>query len=237
MSQDKTVAPPVYLLPGLICNATIWEPVAEALAGRGVVCIDGYGEARSLGRMAEQVLAAAPARLAVAGHSMGGRVALEMFRLAPERIARLALLDTGVHPREPGEREKRMALVRLGRESGMEALVDAWLPPMVRPDRREEEGLMAPLKAMCCEAGMARFEAQVEALLERPDATPLLGRIDCPALVATGRFDGWSPVAQHEKIAARIPGARLVIFEEAGHMAPFETPAAVAAALQAWLDD
>jgi pimeloyl-ACP methyl ester carboxylesterase len=168
---------------------------------------------------------------------MGGRVALEVFRIAPDRVERLALLDTGVHPLEPGETEKRMALLDLGRREGMEALVESWLLPMVHPDRRSDDELLTRLRKMCVSAGIERFESQITALINRPDARPLLAEINCPTLVATGREDLWSPVAQHEQIAQEIRGSKLVVFENAGHMAPAETPGDVTEALQQWLAD
>lgn len=233
--DSDTEGLPLYLLPGLICSDYVWHAQVQGIDDREVVAVPGYGNASSLITMAEQVLDAAPPRFALAGHSMGGRVALEVLRIAPERVERLALLDTGVHPRQPGEREKRMALVELGRRDGMRALVDAWLPPMVHPDRRDDEALMAPLCEMCIAAGLETFEHQVEALLNRPDPRPLLPGIRCPTLVGVGRQDGWSPVEQHEEIAASIPGAALVVFEDAGHMAPVEAPDAVTRALRRWL--
>jgi pimeloyl-ACP methyl ester carboxylesterase len=185
--------------------------------------------------MAETVLDAAPARISLAGHSMGARVALEMFRLAPQRIERLALLDTGVHPLAPGEKEKRLALLRLGKERGMEALVDAWLPPMVHPDRRSDRALMRALREMCIHAGINQFENQITALMERPDAKSLLQQIKCPTLIGVGSDDAWAPVQRHREIAAAIPDAVLVIFDRAGHMSPAEVPDQVIDALRLWL--
>jgi pimeloyl-ACP methyl ester carboxylesterase len=226
---------PLVLLPGLICDSTIWaRPVAE-LAQFDPVVIDGYGDADSIGAMAEAVLAAAPARMSLAGHSMGARVALELYARAPQRVERLALLDTGIHPVVPGEAGRRQALIDLGRQRGMEALIDAWLPPMVHPDRRSDPEFMAPLRAMCLRAGIDTFEAQVRALLGRPDARANLGRISCPVLVGVGSDDAWSPVDQHRDIAARIAGATLDVYDGAGHMAPFETPLPVAESLRRWL--
>ena len=226
-----------YLLPGLICSDYVWQAQVRDLEQLRAVAVPGYGAADSITAMAERVLDAAPTRIAVAGHSMGARVALEMFRLAPERIDRIALLDTGIHPAQPGEREKRMALLETGRQQGMEALVDAWLPPMVHPDRRRDPGLMAPLRSMAVSAGIEQYERQVRALLSRPDATALLSQIDVPALIGVGRQDEWSPVALHTDMARRIAGSTLVIFEDSGHMAPVEVPAQVSRALREWLEE
>lgn len=226
---------PLCLLPGLICDEVIWAAQVRALSELTKVTVPDYGDARSLETMAGCVLASAPGKISLAGHSMGGRVALEVFRIAPDRVARLALLDTGVHPLEPGETEKRMALLELGRQNGMDALVESWLLPMVHPDHRSNDALLTPLRQMCVGAGIERFENQITALINRPDARPLLAEIDCPTLVATGRQDLWSPVAQHEEIAKEIRGSELVVFENAGHMAPAETPEDVSEALRRWL--
>jgi len=236
MPDSHPSATPLLLLPGLICDARIWAPQVEGLRDlRPVEAIDGYGEADSIGAMAAQVLASAPPRFALAGHSMGGRVALEVVRRAPERVERLALLSTGVHPTKPGEAEKRFALLARGVEQGMDALIDAWLPPMVWEPNAVRPGLMDMLWQMCSDAGLDMYERQIRALLARPAVDALLPTIACPTLVATGAHDGWAPVVQHEEIAAAIPGARLEVFADAGHMAPVEAPGAVTAALARWL--
>ncbi len=189
----------------------------------------------SLFDMARAVLDFAPPVFSLAGHSMGGRVAFEILRLAPERVERLALLDTGIHPTRPGEAEKRQILVDLAHRKGMTALARQWLPPMVHPDRITDQALMARLTAMVERMTPAVYEGQIRALLDRPAVADLLPIIACPTLVAVGRQDGWSPPAQHAEIAALIPGAELVIFETCGHMSTVEAPDAVTAAMAKWL--
>lgn len=236
MSDSLPSATPLLLLPGLICDARIWAPQVGGLRGdRPVLAVEGYGEADTIGAMAEQVLAAAPARFALAGHSMGGRVALEVWRRAPERVERLALLSTGVHPTKAGEAEKRFALLARGVEQGMDALIDAWLPPMVWEPNHLKPRLMDDLWQMCSDAGLDMYERQIRALLARPEVESLLPAIACPTLVATGAHDAWAPPVQHEDIAAAIPGAVLEIIPDAGHMAPVEAPDAVTGALARWL--
>jgi pimeloyl-ACP methyl ester carboxylesterase len=232
--SNEPPAPP-FLLAGLICNEVVWAAELQALAEFRPIAFRGYGDARTLVSMAELALESAPPRISLAGHSMGARVALEMMRLAPARIERLALLDTGVHPVMPDEKEKRMALFEIGVRHGMAALVDAWLPPMVHPDLRQDAAFMKPLRDMCLSFDLARFEDQMIALLERPDPRPVLATIDCPALVGVGSDDAWSPVEQHRQIAAQIKGADLAVFDHAGHMAPYEAPEQVSAALRHWL--
>jgi pimeloyl-ACP methyl ester carboxylesterase len=227
---------PTLLLPGLLCDARVWAPQLRDLADHDVRGVPGYGDARSLTAMAEAALRSAPPRFNLAGHSMGARVALEIVRAAPDRVARLALLDTGVHLPRPGEPAARYALRDLGRSHGIEALVDAWLPPMVWEPNRCDAELMRGMRAMAVEAGLGRFETQIHALLNRPEVESLLPRIDVPTLVGVGRHDAWSPVDQHAAIVAAVPHAALVIFEDAGHMAPLEAPAAVTTALRDWIE-
>lgn len=229
--------PTLILLPGLLCDETVWHAQIDGFSSRADVRVPDYGDADRITGMAEIALEGAPARFSLAGHSMGARVALEVFRLAPERVERLALLDTGVHGVKPNEREKRMQLVSLAREKGMEALCEAWLPPMVHPDRRSDDAFMAPLRAMVARSTPERFAAQVEALLNRPDTEPVLASIRCPLLIGVGRQDEWSPVNQHEDILKQVGRGRLAVFENAGHMAPFEAPESVNSALVEWFDE
>jgi pimeloyl-ACP methyl ester carboxylesterase len=119
--------------------------------------------------------------------------------------------------------------------AGMAALAARWLPPMVHPDRVADEALMQPLRAMVLRMTPAIHARQIKALLTRPDAEAVLPTIRCPVLVGVGRQDAWSPLSQHEAIVAAVPQAKLVVFENSGHMAPIEAPAAVTAALRDWL--
>lgn len=223
----------LIFLPGLICDAEIYA--AQTAAFPDSIAIDGYGKADTLQQMARIALEQAPERFDLFGHSMGGRVALEVMRLAPERVRRLALVSTGVHSLQPGEPEKRASLLRISREEGIEALTQAWLPPMVAPHRLEDEALMTPLRDMCHRAGSEVFEAQIAALLGRPEQESLLPAIPCPTLVMTGSLDSWSPPEQHRRIAAALPDAELIIVEGAGHMIMAEAPEAVNSAISAWL--
>ena len=236
MSDSHSSATPLMLLPGLICDAHIWAPQLDALrAGRTVIAVDGYGESDSIEAMAQSALANAPDRFILVGHSMGGRVALEILRRAPERVVGLGLISTGVHSPKPNEAEGRFALLARGVEEGMDALIDAWLPPMVWEPNHLQPGLMEGLQAMCQKAGLDSYERQIRALLARPEVESLLPTIKCPVLVATGAHDAWASPAQHEGFAANIPNARLVIIPGAGHMVPLEQPEAMTGVLVDWL--
>jgi len=225
----------LVLVPGLLCDELVWEHAVTAFAPGRQVIVPMLDTLDSIPAMAARLLADAPAHFALAGYSLGGRIALEVYRQAPQRVSRLALLDTGVHPCSAGEPARRHELVSLARSQGMRALARAWLPPMVHPARSADPAVMAPLEAMVERRTPDTFRNQVTALLNRPDATPVLATVACPTLVLCGREDQWSPLAQHEAIAAQIRGARLAVIDDAAHFAPFERPAPVTDQLRTWL--
>lgn len=224
----------LLFLPGLACDARIYAPQLAAFPDSRAV--DGYGTADTLEAMARLALDQAPDSFDLFGHSMGGRVALEVFRLAPERVRRLALVSTGVHPLQPGEADKRRALQQVGWNRGFDALIDEWLPPMVAEPNRSDPAIYQPLRQMNIDAGQDVFDAQIHALVNRPAVDDLLPAIDCPTLVMTGELDGWAPPEQHRDIAAAIAGAELVIVPDAGHMIQLEAPDAANAAIARWLE-
>lgn len=225
----------LLILPGLMCDAGMFAATLAAFPQARAID-DHYAGADDIGAMAEHVLASAPTRFALIGHSMGARVALEIVARAPDRVTRLMFADTGVHGVREGEAESRHALRDLGRREGFDRLVDAWLPPMVGEAARADAALMESLRAMCLRAGQTVFEAQTEALLNRPDTGPVLATLACPVAVLVGTEDQWSSVAQHEAIAARIAGARLRVIPGAGHMAPAEKPEDFNTLIREWLD-
>lgn len=226
---------PLLLLSGLLCDNTVWASQLRDLSDiADLRAIDFRGFDR-IEAMAAAVLHDAPPRFALTGHSMGARVALEVVRQAPRRVERLALLDTGIHTVRDGERAQRMALLALARDHGMQALAAQWLPPMLHPAHARPGPMLAALTAMVMRMDAEVFAGQIEALLQRPDPADVLATLDMPVLVGVGADDRWSPVAQHEQIAARVRGATLAIFADAGHMAPCEAPDAVNRALREWL--
>jgi pimeloyl-ACP methyl ester carboxylesterase len=229
----------VVLLPGLMCDAAVWTAQCEALSFADCV-VPSYGERSSITSMARHVLETVPAqRFSLAGHSMGGRVVLEMVRLAPERVERLALLDSGMDPLAPGEagereRAKRMALLQLARDTGMRAMGREWARGMVHPSRLDSP-LFERVLDMIERQTPTIFEAQINALLGRPDARPVLNGLRCPTLLACGRQDAWSPLSRHEEMHAMVLGSRLVVIEDSGHMSTMEQPDAVSRALVEWM--
>jgi pimeloyl-ACP methyl ester carboxylesterase len=232
--------PTLLLLPGLMCDAAVWAPQVQALSGTVHCVVPDYGLRDTLTAMAEHVLACAPdGRFSLAGHSMGGRVALEVLRLAPQRVERLALLDTGTHALaqgEDGERERagRLALLSQARRQGMRTMGSQWARPMVHADQRDRP-LFQSILDMLERSSADQFAAQINALLNRTDAGGLLPGITCPTLVLCGRDDAWSPPAQHETLHAAIPGAMLCILEQCGHMSTLEQAQAVNGAFAVWL--
>ncbi|WP_044562211.1 alpha/beta fold hydrolase [Azospirillum sp. B4] len=230
-----TPNPTLVLLPGLLCDRTVWEPQITALSPQWSIQVADFWGLDSFDTMAERVLADAPARFALAGHSMGGRVALEIMRRAPERVERLALLSTGVHPVLPNEAAQREELIRFAWDQGMTALARRWLPPVLHPDRRADADLVGRLEAMWCRATPSIHEGQIRAALNRRDARDVLPTLRCPVLVVGGEDDPWSPPAQQLAIAEAIPGARLAVIPACGHMVTLEAADAVTALMTDWL--
>lgn len=231
---------PLILVPGLLCDEAAWAEQKAALSDLADVSIVDHAGRDSITGMAEAILAAAPERFAVAGHSMGGRVALEIVRAAPGRVAALALLDTGYQARPGGvageeEERGRFALLAKARAEGMEAAGRAWIPKMVHPGRLDDARLMDAITAMIVRKTPEIFAAQLRALLNRPDAETLLPAIGCPTLLLCGRQDSWSPLSRHELMASRIPGSMLAVIEDSGHMSTMERPEAVSEAMRGWL--
>jgi pimeloyl-ACP methyl ester carboxylesterase len=238
--SDRPPMTPLILVPGFACDAALWAAQLPALGPAAECMIADHGRLDSIPAMADAVLKAAPPRFALAGHSMGARVAIEIVRRAPERVERLAILDSNYRPRPPGaagekERSDRLGLLELARARGMRAMAEYWAPPLVHPDRLRDRKLMGELYAMVERRTPLVLAAQMKALLDRPDATQALRGIRVPTLVLCGRDDSWSGLARHQEMAAIIPGARLVVLERCGHMSTMERPDEVNAALAAWL--
>jgi pimeloyl-ACP methyl ester carboxylesterase len=227
----------IYLLCGLLCDDVVWDAQAKALARDYDVRVVSflYGE-DSLAAMAERVLADAPSTFALAGHSMGGRVALEVYRRAPERVERLALLDTGYEGVVAGEADKRGVLVDQAQREGVDSIAAAWGLPMLAPGRRSDPVLVKEVVDMVGRMTPAIYAAHTRALLGRPDASEVLRSVACPALVLCGRQDGWSPPERHERMAGLMPRPPLLrLVDDCGHMSMMEQPQAVLDALREWL--
>lgn len=232
---------PLLLIPGLMCNEAVWDPVIPWLSPLVSCRVVDHGVANSLPLMAQQLLRDAPARFALAGHSMGARVAIEVFRQAPERVSRIALLDSGHLPLPLGEageqeKEKRHQLLHIARTQGVRSMARVWVQGMVHPQRLSDAALIESIVQMFERKTSEIFAAQIQVLLDRPDARPVLQALDVPTLIACGDQDLWAPVAQHQAMQALVPHAVLEVISDAGHMAPMERPQATAEVLLRWLD-
>ncbi|MFZ4289565.1 alpha/beta fold hydrolase [Variovorax sp. HJSM1_2] len=226
----------LVLLPGLMCDAHVWTPLYPWLPQHIKPWVADYGMAQNLQVMAHQVLAQAPPSFALAGHSMGGRVALEVVRMAPQRVTHLALLDTGYLARpggDAGEREasKRYELLELARHQGVRAMAQTWVQGMVHPARLQDTALVNAVLDMFDLKTADIFACQIKALLDRPDASDVLRALRIPTLLQCGAQDSWASPAQHAEMHLLVPHAQMDVIAEAGHMAPMEQAQAVAASL------
>jgi pimeloyl-ACP methyl ester carboxylesterase len=232
---------PLVLLPGLACDGEVWKGQVAHFTDIATVQIPDYGASNSIADMAGLVLERAPERFALAGHSMGGRISLQVIRRAPERVLGLALVDTGYEarlPGEAGEREgaRRQIYVDLARSQGMRAMAREWLNEIVHPCRLSDAPLVESIIEMAARKTPEVFAAQIHALLSRPDATSVLPTIRCPTLVLCGREDGLSASERQRQMAARIPESKFVVIEKCGHMAPMERPEETTSAMLEWFE-
>jgi pimeloyl-ACP methyl ester carboxylesterase len=226
---------PLLLIPGLTCTAALWAPQIAALRAHATITIADHSGHETMAQIAQHILSNAPQRFALAGLSMGGYIAFEIMRQAPDRVTRLALLDTSAKPFNPMQAPGRYALVALAREEGMDAVLRQLLPMFLHPARVHDEALVATVLQMGRDTGPDAFDRQQAALMSRPDSRPTLAAIRCPTLVLVGAQDLLTPVAEHEAIAAGIAGSTLEIISDCGHLSTLERPDAVNRSMAAWL--
>lgn len=226
---------PLLLVPGLICSPRIYLPQLPVLWRVGPVMFPNHIRDNTMAGIAKRILDEAPKRFALAGHSMGGYIALEMFRQAPERIARLALLSTSARPETPEASEGRRALIAETKAGGYPAIIEKLFAKFVHPDRLNDASIRKVVMDMADDVGPDRFIAQLEAIMSRSDSRPLLARIECPTLVLTSDTDNMVKTEFSHEIAAGIPGAKLVVIPHCGHLPQLETPDATTAAMLDWL--
>lgn len=232
MQRDKQ---DLILVPGSLCDDRVWAQQQRDLADVARITVPHLHGIDSLGAMADAILADAPTTFALCGFSMGGRVALEVLRRAPQRITRLALLDASVHPVAPGEAERRQPQIAMARERGMAALAQWWNPKIAHPSRHQDTAYMALLESMACTFTAEDYAKEVNALLTRPDPRDLLATIAVPTLVLSGTEDPLSTPERNITMADAITGARLVMVDGAAHFPMLEQPQVVTAALRVWL--
>ncbi|HLH69166.1 MAG TPA: alpha/beta fold hydrolase [Candidatus Dormibacteraeota bacterium] len=223
------------LIPGLLCSARLYAEQIPALWRFGPVAVADHTRHHRLDGIARQILASAPPRFALVGLSMGGYLAFEILRQAPQRVAKLALLDTVAYPERPEQTERRRAQIELARQGRLDEVCDLQLPLLVHPARLGDRSLEGTVRLMAEEVGPEAFLRQQAAIMGRPDSRPDLPGIRCPTLVLVGDGDQLTPPDQVEEMAAAIPGARLVVVPDCGHLSPMERPAEVTEALVGWL--
>ena len=227
--------PTIILIPGLMNDGWVWHGVIGALSRLGPIHIARTDGCDSLAAMARSIAESVNGPMVVIGHSMGGRIALELADQAADRIMGLALLDTGAAGPRAQEAEGRLQVVDLARKEGMASVAQQWMPPMVAPHRREDAVLIEGITAMLLRADAEIFAAQQKALLNRPDRLDLLASLCCPILAVTGSEDNWAPSIQHQEMVDRAPNARLEVVEGAGHMLPVEAPEKLAEILTGFI--
>jgi pimeloyl-ACP methyl ester carboxylesterase len=223
------------LLPCLLCDCAVWRAQREELADIADPWVADLTTQDNIGDMADAVLAAMPQRFAVAAISMGGYVAFELLRRAPERVTHLALVDTTAHPDLPEQSKRRRDLIALSQRGEFKGVTRQLLEQFIWQERLQDESLAGAVSAMTLRVGKEAFARQQTAIMARPDSRPLLESIAVPTLVLCGRQDVLTPVDRHEEMARAIPDAELVVIDNCGHLAPIERPAEVTAAMRAWL--
>jgi pimeloyl-ACP methyl ester carboxylesterase len=228
---------PLILLPGLLCDAALWEPQLEDLADIADFFVADLTEQQTIEEMGASVLRDSPWKeFALAGLSMGGYVAQEIVRQAPQRVKKLALLDTRSRNEHPEETERRRALMSLAQSGrNFTPVTNRMLPFLVHESRVKDAPLVKVIREMSERTGIEAYIRQQNAIIARPDYRPLLPSITCPTLVLCGREDKLTPLHNSEEMAQKIPGARLVVVEECGHMSTLERPEAVNTAMREWL--
>ena len=227
---------PVLFVPGLLCTADLFAPQIAALGSSFACRVADHTRHEDIRGLAASILAAAPARFAVIGLSMGGYIAFEMLRQAPERIAAAAFLDTSARPDTAEQTERRHALIRIAEAGGLDRVAELQFPLMVDASRLGDAALKAAYDRMVEETGADAFVRQQKAIMRRPDSRPDLGRIACPALALVGDGDQATPPELAREIAAGIPGAELAVIERCGHLSTLERPAEVSGRLRDWLN-
>jgi pimeloyl-ACP methyl ester carboxylesterase len=226
---------PLVLLPGLLLDEALWGPQRATLTDVADMMVGDLTKDDSMAGMARAVLAAAPPSFALAGLSMGGYVAFEIMRQAPERVMRLALLDTSARPDTPEQTANRRNLMQMCEKGEFKGVTRRLLPQWIHPSRVDDASVADVVLNMTARVGRDSFLRQQTAIIGRPDSRPGLSRIHCPTLVLCGHEDRATPVEVHREMAADIPNARLVIVPECGHLSPLERPEAVNQAFRTWL--
>jgi pimeloyl-ACP methyl ester carboxylesterase len=230
-----TAGQPIVLVPGLGCTPRLYAEQLPALWTFGPVTVADHRRADSMDAIARQILAEAPLRFALCGLSMGGYIAFAILRAAPERVTRLALLDTGPRSDTPEASERRKAAIAKVKAGEFDAVMEAFWPMLVHRNRLDDAALKRIVIGMAMTAGPEAFVRQQQAIMTRPDSRPELPAIRCPTLVLVGEGDELTPPALADEMASLIPHSRLVKVPDSGHLSTLEKPEAVTEALVGWM--
>lgn len=225
----------LVLIPGLLCTAALWQAQLQALQDVADVTVADHTGVDSMSALAQSILAAAPARFALGGLSMGGYIALEIMRQAPERVGKLALLATNARADRPDQVQNRTDFIALARRGKFRGVTPQLLPNLIHADRLTDKVLTGTIIDMAAAVGVEAFIRQETAIMTRVDSRADLAGFSCPTLVLCGREDKPSPLELHEEMAGLIPNARLVVIERCGHLSPLERPDEVNGHLRTWL--
>jgi pimeloyl-ACP methyl ester carboxylesterase len=231
--MDNTM--PILLVPGLAESPRIYAPVAPALWRLGPVTVANHIRDDTIGAIARRILAEAPPRFALAGHSMGGYIAFEILRQAPQRVAKLALINTQARPDTPEATARRRGQIARAQAGDYHAVLDELFTGFVHPSRRNETSLHKLVHDMGDDIGPEAFVRQQTAVIGRADSRPSLAWIRCPTLVLSGDQDNTIPNSLSVEMADGIHHAKLIILPSCGHLPQVEQPQATADALVEWL--
>ena len=226
---------PLVLLPGMMCDARLFGPQIAALSGRIEVMVPTLTAHDTMAGLAKDVLATAPPKFALAGLSMGGIVAMEMLAQAPERISRLALMDTNPKAEAPEVQDRRLLHMVAVEGGQLDRIMQEEMKPNYLADGPNRAAILDLCKDMARKLGPEAFIRQSLALRDREDRQEVLRQADLPALVLCGRHDRLCPVHRHTLMHDLLKGSELCIIEDAGHLPTLERPAETTAALVRWL--
>ncbi|MBT6137171.1 MAG: alpha/beta fold hydrolase [Rhodospirillaceae bacterium] len=227
---------PLILVPGLLCDAALWFYQIDDLADIADAWVPDTAKLDRMDDIADAILAEAPDRFALAGLSMGGYVALEIMRKAPERVLRLALLDTSARMDTAEVARRRRGLIQLSAMGKFKGVTPRLLPMLVHADKLEDQSVVQTIYDMAARLGRDGFVNQQQAILSRTDSLDILAGINCPTLVGCGRQDALTPLELSQEMAEAIPGAELKVFEDCGHLPALESPEETGTVLRDWLE-